>query len=788
MIILKSIRLRNFRAIREAVLNVPAEGILGLVGPNGAGKSTFLAGTLFALFGTKPNGASVSSLRRTNSGKEECSASVVFEHLNQTVEIIRELKGNNNRIIVDIFVDGVPQTVTSVGAADTWVAQRLGIDATGFLTAFIVRQKELDDLVTALPSKRKAVIEKLAGIDTINEALKKARKDENAAKAILESLPGSETKIDNAEAQVHLLSNKVNELTEVKEKKQGELFSLQEELTSLQSVLESFREQERKIFEKRNRLDSLTSQNKFYEETLAKLAYVSTVKEIPDVEILRERHRNVVQILTEKTQTLNVGVVKKNGVEQTIQAITESLSSLRESINNSVFSSGELPDVDTELQTVIEEMQDTRDKITVSKTKIADLQEKVVALTGDHKECPTCNTVLHDVDALVDGFKELASEYQNQQFAWLEKIDSLGKRKVALEETKRAITVFLQNVEQVSDLETKLMEEKQKLIEFPDFDVIRAELVDLEKEKDEITEQGFKARQLAQDKQEYEKAFNGVNQIAQELMQVEVELKDLTLTFTPEKYKEVRARQETVSREVNVLSNRMNEAYSELSGFQSRLSVANNELKSAVEQWKRKKELLSAQERKALTTELIDKFRKDSIASLAPELSDRATELISSITNGGYTEIRLDDSFNVSVINSAGEPRDVSWLSGGEESAVAFALRLAIAFLITGDNPSLLWLDEVLTAQDSDRRASMLSTIRSLPIDQILVINHTEEATDIVDNVVTVVPDITGGSVLVDGIVTGLKDKTESVPLDVEDLVSDPVDVNSMDEFDWVNQ
>jgi energy-coupling factor transporter ATP-binding protein EcfA2 len=60
-----------------------------------------------------------------------------------------------------------------------------------------------------------------------------------------------------------------------------------------------------------------------------------------------------------------------------------------------------------------------------------------------------------------------------------------------------------------------------------------------------------------------------------------------------------------------------------------------------------------------------------------------------------------------------------------------------VAFLITGGNPELLWLDEPLTAQDKDRRSAILSMIRKLPINQILMINHAQEAQDIVDYEIT---------------------------------------------------
>lgn len=795
MIILKSIRLRNFRAVREATLKVPDKGLLGIFGPNGAGKSTFLVGTLFTLFGVTPTRATVGSLRRTGSGKDECSASVVFEHLNQTVEIIRELKGTNNRVEVNIYVDGIPQTVTSVKAADTWIAQRIGIDATGFLTAFIVRQKELDALVTAKPGERKAVIEKLAGIDTINEALKKSRKDENAAKAVLETIPGSESRIETTQAQMEMLADKVNELKDVKEHKQEELTRLQDALQHLNLTLENLRTNERIISDLSGKIQQLTLEKNHKNQTLTRLSYVPNFSENFDVETLREEHRQVSALLAEKTQQLNVGRVEKAQLESRLTQQKQTATYLANQISSSPFTPDSVPELENNIVAKEKEISNLTSEVAVLETKISDMKEKIHALSGDHKECPTCNTVLHDVGALVDGFRELLTTYTDTQITKLENIETSKSSLLVLKTNLRQAEEVVENIASLTQLEKEISDTEAKLKALPNWDKLAETIGELNQKKEEITEKGFKAKQYTADRNEYYTAKEDIESITGELFTLQASLDEKTKLFTVELYNTTKNEHDRVSREVNSLSNKMNEAYSELSGYESRFSVARNEWKTAVEQWNRKKELLVAQERKALTTEVIDKFRKDSIASLAPELSDRATELISAITNGAYTEIRLNDVFDVTVVSSTGEEREVSWLSGGEESAVAFALRLAIAFLITGDNPTLLWLDEVLTAQDADRRSSMLTTIRSLPIDQIIVINHTEEAADIVDGVVTVIPDPRGGSVLVDGVVDGIPDVKTITSLDdleedfyeTEEEITTPTDAAYHVDLDWLN-
>lgn len=749
MIILESIRLRNFRAVREAFFQPKTDGISGLHGPNGSGKSTFLAATLFALFGVRPKGATVASLRRTNSGTDECSVSVVFKHLNQTVEIIRELKGNNNRVVVDIYVDGIPQTVTSVGAADTWISQRIGVDATGFLTAFIVRQKELDALITAGAAERKAIIEKLAGIETINEALKKARKDESAAKIILESLPGSESRVEEADGQVQMLSDAVNNLSGIKEEKQAELAELQEKGSALSKNLENLRKIQTQLLQSENTLSNLRMSIDNDKKTIARLGGVVNSGTTYDLFELREQHKTVSALIEEKTLKVNNGRFYQQQLLTRKNELAQTISELESEISNSLWIKEDLDKTEIKINNLTQTVNEKNKEVIVLDTKTDEFREKIVALEGVHKNCPTCNHPLDDVHALVESFETLINEFALKKISIAEELiglnDNVDKEKANLVAVKNII----RKQDDLVTFKQDMAETEQKISELPDVETLAEEIKVLTVKKEEITETGFKAKQFAEAKTEYDEAIISIAHKTSSIQDLEPKVDSLKNSFSSDIYEQTRIDLDRIQNRVNYASSKMNEVFAELSTYQTRLTTANSNLKSSIEQWERKKELFKAQERKALTTEVIDKFRQDSIASLTPELSERATELISEITSGAYTEVRLDESFNVSVVNSAGEVRDVGWLSGGEESAVAFSLRLAIAFLITGDNPSLLWLDEVLTAQDADRRNAMLSTIRHLPIDQIILINHTAEAADIVDLSVTVVPNIQEGSTLV---------------------------------------
>lgn len=766
MIIIESIRVRNFRAIREAVFKPLEEGITGIFGSNGAGKTTFLAATLFALFGVKPSGASVASLRRTGSEKEECSTSVLFKHLNQSVEVIRELKGSNNRVIVNIYVDGIPVTVTSVGAADTWIAQRLGVDAAGFMTAFVVRQKELDSLVNARPAERKLIIEKLAGIDTINEALKKARKDENLAREVLNKLPGSEAQIAEAESQVLFLTQKVDELSEAKDTLQSTLLSLQTKQKSLATILDSLREVESGIFKNETRVNSLKAENINHLDTINRLAYLNSVKEDFDIESLRKEHRSINESLFNKNNELNALRVTRAGLQNKVNEITPEISKLQAFIDESSSNVEDEKPLAQELLEVEHDIEKLTNERSSAIARQNDVLESISTL--EHStECPTCHTNLTDPEKLIKSLNELAENYGKDAFIAQESVTLKHIRRSEIESELTNIKSLNEWVSKKSSYEDQLDEHNAALADVISDADLEKEIEALNVKKEKTAEVGIRAKNILDDRTALESANTKYTQNEVTINQLELELIELKKNFSADKLNSAKTELIKTQNEAERLASTVNESFSNLSTFQSRLSVANNNYKSATEQWKRKKELLTAQEQKALTTELIDKFRQESIASLAPELSEYATELISDITNGSYTEIRLDDEFNVSVVASNGDVRNVSWLSGGEESAVAFALRLAIAFLITGGNPALLWLDEVLTAQDEDRRNAMLSTIRKLPIDQIIMINHTQEASSVVDKAVTVVPNVALGSTL-----------------DSDDGENDPIEIDSLDDIE----
>jgi exonuclease SbcC len=144
-------------------------------------------------------------------------------------------------------------------------------------------------------------------------------------------------------------------------------------------------------------------------------------------------------------------------------------------------------------------------------------------------------------------------------------------------------------------------------------------------------------------------------------------------------------------------------------------------------------------------------LRTDLNFQLRPELSELASAFLSELTDARYTELELDDQYNI-VILEDGIPKPV--LSGGEEDLANLVLRLAISQMIAeraGQNFSLLILDEVFGSLDEARRFNVVELLRGLQdrFEQVILITHIEPVREGLDRVITVAFDPENGASIV---------------------------------------
>jgi exonuclease SbcC len=239
-------------------------------------------------------------------------------------------------------------------------------------------------------------------------------------------------------------------------------------------------------------------------------------------------------------------------------------------------------------------------------------------------------------------------------------------------------------------------------------------------------------------------------------MRTELEMK----AVSEEDYLALRADHEAASQELHAASVALAAAESEATSAAAALEVARRAMRELED---RQRQLGDLNMRKRLHDELDRAYtdlRTDLNFQLRPELSELASAFLADLTDSRYTELELDDQYNVVVLED-GLPKPV--ISGGEEDLANLVLRLAISQMIAeraGQPFSLLILDEIFASLDDLRRASVLELLRHLQdrFEQVILITHVESVRDMLDHVISVRYDEESGSSVVSA-----EDGTEGV-------------------------
>jgi DNA repair protein SbcC/Rad50 len=779
MIELVTVELTNFRSFSHAVFEPLGigQGMTAINGANGMGKSSVVHGVVWALYGVTPDGVRVSALRRQDA-EGDTEVKVTLRHDGQTIVVTRAIRGRNDTTVSSIEVDGVEQTNVSSRTATNWIVNRFGLDAEAFLTAFVVRQKELDSLVKARPAERRKTIERLAGIERMSKALELARADARLSQKTYDALPPL---IDSASltSEKESIESSLQELLTAKESKESSATAEKNKLDKINSDLKAARQLQQTLVDLENKIELEESRlgdlKASYDSqlTLAKLADGSE-------ELTREQE-TINAKLSDLIDELEAAKESERNRESLLDREKELSSSIEKLTSTKVEFEGLLKQAD--IKNTEEALTDIAKKIIYTREKESVLAEVKGAARGEwdrlkkaidtleshahdnseQAKCPTCDTAILDVEILLKSLRASLKETEEKGKAvnleiitlqeiilGLEKEQSTLKTRVSeIKELERNIESLQSDLDSKSEMLSEIQDAVSKLKVPTNMEALVEEKLRIETRQKELI--GALAK--------IESAINA--KAALPALENKISAKGEELTNLSSKYD--KAQEEFDNFDIVLLEEEVAEHYSqyqsldsEIRTIQTEIAVLNNQLINVSESLDRataeedsRKLLLAEVEAKTTAATTLDEFRRDRLARLTPELSEVASDFVSRMTDGKYTSVLLDEDFTPILTDASGAERPIAWLSGGEESAVALALRVAIGEVLAGQRGGLLILDEALTAQDASRRQSTMGAIRVLPR-QVITINHVSEATDMVDLVAEVVPAEDGGSTIHD--------------------------------------
>ena len=734
--ILKKVIIENIRSHEYLEFEPASIGVTAISGENGAGKSTIVDAFSWSLFGTRLHGLrNKNYIREGVDAKEKTVQVTSYIRVGNTDFMIkRKITSNEGACECKVFSyneeigDWEFESGPAVTHSESFIRSILNIDEKGFLSSVFIQQKQVDQIVSASPTERGQVIEKLIGVSAITESTKLAREESRALQRAADIIqPGS---LEDEKAKVDEFKIKV---TTAKDN----LKEVEETLKTLEQELVVLRATEQAETELQNHLDSLNTS-------------LDNVKK--DDSYLKENLKNYTKILKDNSE-ISIDYKLKEIIEEELSESLEKEKAIQNELNNiniqitryaSLF--GETLNYD-EIKAAYDEITDNYNDLMNKKSvldealmglkvKVKSVKQHLELLKSGAAECPVCG---HPILNPEEEFKKHTEE-QNENKKEFKQI------KEELTELEEAISKIGNDKTQYEALLEKATEQVNSVDDFKKA-----------KENKQTKEAELNSIQLVINKNREQLADINANEKHRDLINTAKE----QVTISEQRLKDNKKERARLEKEISTLNVLPKSTYKVLlnnlkekedllvktniqkASLDGELKLIVEQAKQAVQDYKRCKEASENYERlhnqitiMNLTNQSLIKFKEQRIKNSIPELTDIASEILARFTDNKFTQLILTDKFETFVVTENNVKRPVSQLSGGELSAAAIALRLAIALFLNNGQQHLLILDEVLTAMSSDRSQLILETITSLTNAQIILIAHNDGINSFADKVV----------------------------------------------------
>ena len=782
---LNSVRLTNFRQHAQTEITF-GSGLTGIIGPNGAGKTTILEAIAWALYGNPAIRGNRESIRFMGAGaRAPVEVELDFELGSHRYRVVRGLTS------AEVYLDGSDSPVAnSITAVTELMQRRLGMSLSEFFHTYFTGQKELSVMAAMTPARRGQFLSRVLGYEKLRIAQDLTREKRNRVRsaidgmqrgmpdpeAILRALAEAASRKEEAEARAQQAAHRgavrqrevmaieprwemvqrqreqsaqlLTQIT-VAEEKEAALHRDAERITrelegvqAARSQLDSLREAIEPLFALNVELQALNTL--YREEGRRKTLLEADAALREEIARLEERHSRIERApALEEEATLELE--KKRAELEDAQGLLEARR--------------------TEWVRDRQEAQTKREALRQQYSELKHQRDRVVAL-GEDGECPTCSrplggslhTVVEHLDEMVETVNVDGSYYK----ARVEQLEQMPEDVQQLDEKRRTLMQEVGTLERrlakvqlaVQELGTIVRDiaaKQQRQVQMQR-DIARipagydpARHADVIAEVDRLTPMEAEAARFQAMLEREPQLKLEQTRIAQEIMRVQSTLGTLRtrraqISFTEKDFNELKADYDRVRMELQeskVAAARAQEQVSSATAAMAAAQEAAEDLKKKVA------ELDVLQTDRRLHDELDRAFsdlRTDLNYQLRPELSELASAFLSELTDARYTEMELDDQYNI-VILEDGIPKPV--LSGGEEDLANLVLRLAISQMIAeraGQNFSLLILDEVFGSLDEARRFNVVELLRGLQdrFEQVILITHIEPVREGVDRVISV--------------------------------------------------
>lgn len=683
--ILKSLKLKNFRKFQDSYIEFP-DGVTGVVGLNGAGKSTIFEALAWTLYGSVAARTSADQIKREGTEHSDpCRIELEFIFGDDNYRVVREMTGKNLTASASVTVNG---TLAANGAevVSKFIQKKLGMDFKSFYTSIFAKQKELNTLSTMNPSERRPLILRMLGINALDEIIAEIRSDAKSKKDLIEKL----------------------ELDLVDETGKNRILKFEEEIKTLEGnkeeIAKNIKENKKNILLVEKECDLIKKDcdtNKTVYEKICKRK-----EELDEKKILFDEKKR----LEEETKNLKQKIKERHGNIEKQKVKLKKFEKLDKELKNLETIQNGNNDALEKILKKIEEKKILRNHIKKDIKEIT-LKKTEIEKMGPNAKCPTCERVLEkQYHKLLEVYSKEVAE-KNKEMTTLEKegekveeeYERLSRQKQALQKKNTYLQHQLIEKEKINTTLQDILEEitrEQKYLE------------DKTKEIAKISKIDFDEKKYAAVKNTVEESYKKYQSSLTSLSEIRNKLEKLKIN------------QERMEGEKNLV-------LQQIKNLQQNIEEQQKIMKKMKE---KKKEMQHLK----MLNDIMTSFRIHVISQIRPTLSFYASELFEGLTDGKYSEIELDENYNL-IIYDNGSPYTIERFSGGEEDLANLCIRLAISEVITqraGSMFNFIVLDEIFGSQDNIRKQNIIRALNSFSskFRQIFLITHIEEIKNFMEN------------------------------------------------------
>ncbi|MEM1723625.1 MAG: AAA family ATPase [Candidatus Jordarchaeales archaeon] len=787
MVIIEELELENFVSHKKTKVKFDL-GVTLIVGPNGAGKTSILDGISFALFKLHSRGKDENIVnKRARHAKVSLKFSVPGRG-RYIVEwdIERKKEGCNVKGVVYEVTDGGRKPITREAGSKTLlpeIARIVGIEKETFESSIYVRQGEIEKLVTEKPAERKKLISKLLGIEDFEQAwrvmeeiVREYREKLAKLRGMLEEKERVSRELEEVREKVARVRERIGEVREIVRKLKEEKEKAEEKLRKIEDVKRRFdglrirlAEAKADLKDKESKVDSIKEKLEKLETLKSKIErskagyerYSELEKEIERIEEEKrdyEGARDAVKICEKELEN-------RRKKEKRLEDSVKDLMARCAGIFGAELSMEEIPvaskrekeRVEREIKALNERHSELVALAGELDGRMKDVEEKIRKLKEAEARCPLCGRELtkEHKEKLLSELTELVTRLEEEKKVVEREIER-AKRELEEKYEKRrsleGVDVEAQSLRSSLDevrrergeIEAKLEEAKVKLEKLIELErMIEEKRAEAEKFKEDydVYMEAKSQLKLIGDEEElmeaYRVAVSDVEKARIEVSNIEKEID--ALGYSEEEYNRVKG-------EVDEVGAKLEEKKMEL----AKLEGEEKQLSDRVEKLEERIRELREKEAEAKKLEafvnLLEKVRwaygKDGIQKL---IRSRAKPLIKKYTkeylnrfNLEYSDVKLDDDYEITVIGPSGS-QSVDAVSGGERVALAIALRMAIAKVIAEGKVSTMIMDEPTVFLDEERRRELIEILKKAfkeeakIIPQLIIVSHDRELEDAAD-------------------------------------------------------